>query len=249
MWVPAAASLAFYGYWDWHYVPLLVASATFNWFMARRLERSPRGSTERSVQLAAAIAANLLLLGYFKYANFFLTTFGTGWSLGSVVLPLGISFYTFTQIALSGRHLPLRAGRRVLPAVRDGDDAARRIVARRRLDFRDLGRAARARPAARMAREAGTHSGRRGPSLRRSRRQLPRPRDAADDRHPAGACLAGAEHAGAHATLLACARCSRGPGFAACLESRFGWALAIAAPAAIPLLRLNRVSEFLYYQF
>jgi alginate O-acetyltransferase complex protein AlgI len=51
------------------------------------------------VQLAVAITANLLLLGYFKYANFFLAAFGTEWSLGAVILPLGISFYTFTQIA------------------------------------------------------------------------------------------------------------------------------------------------------
>jgi D-alanyl-lipoteichoic acid acyltransferase DltB (MBOAT superfamily) len=99
VWVLAIASLGFYGYWDWHYLPLLVGSATFNWIMARLLERSPRGSTQRSVQLAVAITANLLLLGYFKYANFFLATFGTGWSLGTVILPLGISFFTFTQIA------------------------------------------------------------------------------------------------------------------------------------------------------
>jgi alginate O-acetyltransferase complex protein AlgI len=98
-WVLAIASLAFYGYWDWHYLPLLIGSATFNWVMARLLERSPRGSAQRSVQLSVAITANLLLLGYFKYANFFLVTFGTGWSFGTIILPLGISFFTFTQIA------------------------------------------------------------------------------------------------------------------------------------------------------
>ena len=53
--------------------------------------------------LAFAIAANLLLLGYYKYANFFLanvnTLTGSSLSLGEIILPLGISFFTFTQIA------------------------------------------------------------------------------------------------------------------------------------------------------
>lgn len=53
--------------------------------------------------LVLAVSANLILLVYFKYANFFLTTanelVGTNWVLANVVLPLGISFYTFTQIA------------------------------------------------------------------------------------------------------------------------------------------------------
>jgi len=53
--------------------------------------------------LASAIAVNLILLGYFKYANFFVTNLnhlsGTSLSLGEIILPLGISFFTFTQIA------------------------------------------------------------------------------------------------------------------------------------------------------
>lgn len=50
-----------------------------------------------------AIAANLILLGYFKYANFFVSNLnrfaGSSLSIGEVILPLGISFFTFTQIA------------------------------------------------------------------------------------------------------------------------------------------------------
>ena len=49
------------------------------------------------------VAFNLLLLGYFKYANFFVDNLnhalGTGWMVGEIILPLGISFFTFTQIA------------------------------------------------------------------------------------------------------------------------------------------------------
>lgn len=99
VWILAVASLAFYGYWDARYVPLLMGSAVFNWLVARLLEHSPRGSQRRRAQLAGAVGANLLLLGYFKYANFFLSTIGAGSSIGTIVLPLGISFFTFTQIA------------------------------------------------------------------------------------------------------------------------------------------------------
>jgi len=53
--------------------------------------------------LILAITANLLLLGYYKYANFFISNINditnTNWSLGEIILPLGISFFTFTQIA------------------------------------------------------------------------------------------------------------------------------------------------------
>ncbi|SFC66236.1 hypothetical protein SAMN05216344_12838 [Polaromonas sp. OV174] len=49
------------------------------------------------------VAANLTLLGYFKYANFFLDNFntatGSSWNIGRVILPIGISFFSFTQIA------------------------------------------------------------------------------------------------------------------------------------------------------
>jgi D-alanyl-lipoteichoic acid acyltransferase DltB (MBOAT superfamily) len=58
---------------------------------------------ERRLLLAAAIAFNLCLLGYFKYANFFVDSLnvlaGTGFQFDKIVLPIGISFFTFTQIA------------------------------------------------------------------------------------------------------------------------------------------------------
>ncbi|TMH59499.1 MAG: MBOAT family protein [Betaproteobacteria bacterium] len=101
----AFASLFFYGWWNWTYVPLLMASAAFNYACGARLARFVRlGRTRAAGTLFAfAVAANLLLLGYYKYANFLLGTWGsvTGHAtdFGQIILPLGISFFTFTQIA------------------------------------------------------------------------------------------------------------------------------------------------------
>lgn len=99
------ASLFFYGWWNWVYVPLLVGSAVFNYACGVRLARpvhAGRARTARAV-VAFAITANLLLLGYYKYANFFLGTWsaltGDAVPIASIILPLGISFFTFTQIA------------------------------------------------------------------------------------------------------------------------------------------------------
>jgi alginate O-acetyltransferase complex protein AlgI len=99
------ASLFFYGWWNPRYVLLLIASVAFNYasgFYMARLVRGGKPAVTRVV-LAAAITANLALLGYYKYANFFLQISadltGHGLDVGRVLLPLGISFFTFTQIA------------------------------------------------------------------------------------------------------------------------------------------------------
>ena len=93
----AAASLVFYGYWNVVYIPLLIASIVFNYALGVRLT-----ANRSKALLTAGMTANLLLLAYFKYAGFFvvnLNTLGAGLTLPNVILPLGISFYTFTQIA------------------------------------------------------------------------------------------------------------------------------------------------------
>ena len=98
------ASVFFYGWWNPRYVPLLIVSVLFNYtfarFIAGGVGRRPR---TRKLLLALAIVGNLLLLGYFKYANFFLgsagSLLGASWRLGDIILPLGISFFTFTQIS------------------------------------------------------------------------------------------------------------------------------------------------------
>lgn len=101
----AAASLFFYAWWDWHFLLFLGLSILFNFGMGRWMTqtRSTGKVARLKWQLVFAISTNLLLLGYFKYVNFFLsigdTLFGLDTGTLSVVLPIGISFFTFTQIA------------------------------------------------------------------------------------------------------------------------------------------------------
>ncbi len=99
----ALASLFFYGYWNPAYVGLLLLSIGFNYAFGRWIAKAEGDVRRKTRVLVTAIAANLALLGYYKYANFFLTSIGslTGsqLSLAGIILPLGISFFTFTQIA------------------------------------------------------------------------------------------------------------------------------------------------------
>lgn len=97
----ALASLFFYGYWDYRYVPLLLASICINYgggLLILRAQSSPR-----KIWLILTLTFNLLLLSYYKYADFFIHTVNTigDWHLETldIILPIGISFYTFTQIA------------------------------------------------------------------------------------------------------------------------------------------------------
>jgi alginate O-acetyltransferase complex protein AlgI len=95
-----AASLFFYAWWDPRYLPLILGSIGFNFIVGRALRRRP---PRARVVLGCGIAANLLLLGVFKYADFALDNagklLGTTLPLPHIILPLGISFFTFTQIA------------------------------------------------------------------------------------------------------------------------------------------------------
>jgi len=100
------ASWVFYGAWDWRFVALLIGSALLNWGAARiiaGLDPAEQASTRKTVMLAG-VAANLCLLGFFKYYGFFLEQMGgllaaLGFArdmpLMEVVLPVGISFFTF----------------------------------------------------------------------------------------------------------------------------------------------------------
>lgn len=101
----AAASLFFYGWWDPKYVLLLAASVAVNFCFGLALARAVVSASERvrGRLLFVAIAANLALLSYFKYAGFIGANInaltGTRFVMEGIVLPLGISFFTFTQIA------------------------------------------------------------------------------------------------------------------------------------------------------
>src|SRR5215831_8691281 len=97
------ASLFFYGWWNPVYVGLILASMGFNYGMGRHIGGRVRSDGQAKGALFLGVAMNLAVLGYFKYANFFINTVngisGSHWVLGRIVLPLGISFFTFTQIA------------------------------------------------------------------------------------------------------------------------------------------------------
>lgn len=99
-----ACSLFFYADWDPVYLPLLLFSIGFNFGIGAWLRHiAERQDPRRWLVLGGGIAANLAMLGFFKYANFFVDNVNAatnaGWELAAIVLPLGISFYTFQQIA------------------------------------------------------------------------------------------------------------------------------------------------------
>jgi alginate O-acetyltransferase complex protein AlgI len=102
VWWLALASLAFYSVSNWQFVGLLLASVAFNYFIGWLLIAKQLRSTARFAALTVGVAGDLLVLGTFKYAGFFAANLNALFSTGFVVnilLPVGISFYTFTQIA------------------------------------------------------------------------------------------------------------------------------------------------------
>jgi alginate O-acetyltransferase complex protein AlgI len=118
------ASYAFYAAWDYRFLFLLMASTANDYYVARALDRTSRTSRRR-LYITLSIAANLGLLGFFKYYGFFATSFAAlAHRLGlevsphvlKVVLPVGISFYTFQSLSYTlevyRRHL--RAERSLL---------------------------------------------------------------------------------------------------------------------------------------
>lgn len=104
----ALASLFFYGWWSVEAMPLLLASICFNYWAGLRLTPAPgRTDRQRKRMLVFALTVDLVILGVFKYANFFVANVNEGLvaagmtpvSMLHIALPIGISFYTFTQIA------------------------------------------------------------------------------------------------------------------------------------------------------
>jgi alginate O-acetyltransferase complex protein AlgI len=97
------ASVFFYGFWMPEYVALLLGSIAVNFGVGVCMAKAPDTGRTRRLWLVAGVSFNLLLLGYFKYANFFVANvnalLGAQWRITEVILPIGISFYSFTQIA------------------------------------------------------------------------------------------------------------------------------------------------------
>ncbi|MGJ8642771.1 MAG: MBOAT family O-acyltransferase [Luteolibacter sp.] len=101
------ASYVFYGWWDWRFLSLLALTTFFDYFCALWIEAQP-SRYRRKWLVAASMCMNLGVLGFFKYFNFFadgfarvLQTFGMQPDLPTlhVILPLGISFYTFLSMS------------------------------------------------------------------------------------------------------------------------------------------------------
>ncbi len=102
-----AASYVFYSWWDWRFVFLLAGCTVWNQVLAVRIWRTTDMVRRKSL-LVLALAGNLGLLGYFKYYDFFVSStenmativgYDLPFSLKTIVLPVGISFFTFMAIS------------------------------------------------------------------------------------------------------------------------------------------------------
>ena len=103
-----AASYLFYGWWDWRFLGLIALSTAVDYWAGLAIEKAAGHPRRRKMALWASIAANLGTLGFFKYYNFFAENMAAALSgLGitvvpgylEVVLPVGISFYTFQTMS------------------------------------------------------------------------------------------------------------------------------------------------------
>jgi D-alanyl-lipoteichoic acid acyltransferase DltB (MBOAT superfamily) len=96
-------SLIFYGWWKVSYLFLLLSSIVINYCLGYLLNHQLRNKFKRKLALLLGIIFNLGLIGYYKYANFFVDNFNLitnqSLTLPKIILPLAISFFTFQQIA------------------------------------------------------------------------------------------------------------------------------------------------------
>src|SRR6185295_8323229 len=106
-WLLLVASYYFYAAWDWRFLGLLVGSTLVDFTCARAIERTGNAARRRLL-LVLSLGFNLTLLGFFKYFNFFADNLhvlfsALGWRLDvvtvKVLLPIGISFYTFVTMS------------------------------------------------------------------------------------------------------------------------------------------------------
>ena len=97
------ASLYFYGYFNWYYLTIIVTSIILNYFFSRVLLSEKTTMACRKMTFVVAMVINVGSLGIFKYYDFFVdnvnTVFKTSLPLLHILLPLGISFFTFQQLS------------------------------------------------------------------------------------------------------------------------------------------------------
>jgi len=103
------ASYVFYGWWDWRFLGLIVFSSFIDYYIGVALSKTNE-ERKRKVLLLSSIIVNVGFLGFFKYFNFFVDNFVTAFSFFgqdinsqglNIILPVGISFYTFQTLSYS----------------------------------------------------------------------------------------------------------------------------------------------------
>ena len=103
------ASYVFYGWWDWRFLFLIIFSSAVDYFVGIALSKTDE-QRKRKALLLTSIFVNLGLLGFFKYFNFFAESFADAFTLLgnpievsrlNIILPVGISFYTFQTLSYS----------------------------------------------------------------------------------------------------------------------------------------------------
>ena len=98
-------SFWFYGYYNYYYLLILIGSILINYFFSYLIKKTSQKGSKVFVKtvMLTGVTANLLVLGIFKYYDFFVTNinkiFCTNFNLRNIILPLGISFFTFQQIS------------------------------------------------------------------------------------------------------------------------------------------------------
>jgi alginate O-acetyltransferase complex protein AlgI len=103
-WLLLLASYVFYGYWDWRFLGLLVFSSIMDFYLGKSIHGARLQKT-RKAWLLFSLIINLVILGFFKYYNFFVSSFEDVFSTNldflhlNIILPVGISFYTFQSLS------------------------------------------------------------------------------------------------------------------------------------------------------
>ena len=116
------ASYVFYGWWDWRFLSLIFLSSLSDYLIALKID-APIKPKSAKIWVTISIAINLIMLGFFKYYNFFVDSFIDLFALFDVelskrslniILPVGISFYTFQTMSYT-----IDVYRKQLKATRD----------------------------------------------------------------------------------------------------------------------------------
>ena len=104
-----AASYFFYAYWDWRFLSLIVISSLADFYAGMQIEKAPN-KKQKQLWLFVSLGINIGLLGFFKYFGFFVDSFIDlfqmfGYEMSErtlkIILPVGISFYTFQTLSYS----------------------------------------------------------------------------------------------------------------------------------------------------